>query len=781
MLNSPAIKQKLEPKSEYKMGLNVEDDLQELLKSCRKHLKQFNEELITKSFRFCVAAHDNQLRKSGRPYYLHPLSVAYILIEEITLDDVALAAALLHDVPTYSPTYTIKDIKKEFGSKITHIVESIAKIGHIERHSVTSKKNKSVRAIGVETPIEDDVLKEENDLDDFDAHENEGQIIQIENYYKLLLSMFTDVRIILIQLADRLHNMRTLQYLSPAKQKEYSKETLDIYCPITNRVGLGNFKWELEDLAFKYLSPDIYQSISKSITGTRIEREQFIKEFTQPIQDRLSSDEFLKEKSISFDINGRPKHIYSIASKLKYRGLKLEELNDIFAVRIILDTSDRNLCFYVYGIVCELYTPLPGTFKNYIHLPKKNGYQSIHTAVIGPDNKNVEVQIRTSKMHEYAEQGLAAHFRYKGRHLVVEEVFEDKNIKDWMDSVKELFDNSSEETPSQLIESVKRNLFHEEIYVFTPKKDLIKLPKDSTPLDFAYAIHTEIGNHYIGAKINGRVVPIDYKLQNGDMIEILRSKNLTPTKEWLKIVITSRAKTAITKYIKDTQREKVISGKSLWEEKLKGLGLSVSSDELKELVKIIKYKSVHDFYINLYENSSNIDRTIEFFRYKFRDFSENNQNYPGSHSREHRPKKESSNKLSVLFAKCCRPVPNDKIVGLRNVGGDIIVHRKSCSELSSQFDTTGMNFFELEWSGIKTTGLQTVLIITAEDHDEVIGLVTSQLAGSEDVLIRGLSYSTLEGVMTIKLTLSFNSISSLTKIKDIVKKLPGIREIKRFE
>jgi len=563
----------------YEYGIDVEKDQQFFLQECKKYLKHYNEEKIKKAFKICVEAHKNKLRMSGQPYYTHPIEVARIVLKEIPLDETSVISALLHDILDEGDKFTINDIQIEFGNDVANIVEGINKIGHIEN----------------------------KELDN---------LTKIENYRKLLLSLFKDIRIILIKLADRLHNMRTIDYLPEYNRLKLSKETLDIYAPFANRFGLKNLKWELEDLSFRQINRAAYDEISNALRSTRQEREEYINHIITPLNEKLNKDELLKKLKVKFIIEGRPKHIYSIYNKMKLRNKSLNELHDLFAIRIIIDSNDPNICFYVYGLVASIFQPVPDTFKDYINNPKRNGYQSIHTAVIGPDKKIVEVQIRTKFMHEFAEEGFAAHFRYKSGKIDPNSILEQKQINDWITAVREIFENAGIVTSDELIESVKKNLFFDEIYVYTPKNEFRTLPKDSTPLDFAFSIHSEIGYHYVGAKVNSKIAPIDYKLQSGDQVEILTSKNQTPKAEWLKYVVTSKAKSQILKYLREEEKDLEAKGKDIWHKKLKDLGLSIEDSLLEQLIKFLKYENVKDFYVAIATSSIEINKAIDFIKYK---------------------------------------------------------------------------------------------------------------------------------------------------------------------
>ncbi|MEJ2617289.1 MAG: HD domain-containing protein [Ignavibacteriaceae bacterium] len=489
--------------------------LNDLLVTCRKHLPAVNEALIVKSFEFAVEAHKNDLRASGEPYFTHPFEVAMIVAKELPLDDVTVASTLLHDV-VEDTEFDLDILAKEFGNEVAEIVDGVTKISGIFKGQ---------------------------------------EITQAENYRKLLLSMVKDVRVILVKFADRLHNMRTLEYVNPEKQRRIAQETLEIYAPFANRFGLGRVKWELEDLSFKYLNREAYEEIAK---------------------------------------------------KMVRRNKPFEEIYDLFAIRIILDTENTNDCYTTLGIVNQMYLPVPDRFKDYVSIPKTNNYQSIHTTVVGPEGRLVEVQIRTRKMHEVAEKGVAAHWRYKENKSAA-----DQNLDNWVNWIRDIFENATrEETRKDLLESFKLNLYQDEIYVFTPKGDLRRLPVNSTPVDFAFEIHSKIGHHCIGAKVNGKIVPLDTILHSGDQVEIISSKNQHPNKNWLKFVTTHKAQSAIRKFLNKEEEEIVSSGKEIWEKRLKKLKLEFNSSDVAQLASSLKYENNRQFYTAIAQGKINLEEVL---------------------------------------------------------------------------------------------------------------------------------------------------------------------------
>lgn len=540
-----------------------EKELEDLLSLCNAHLKKYNAKAIRKAFLVCIDAHKNQNRKNGDPYYKHPLSVAEIVIREFRLDDVSVICALLHDTLDSDNGYEADSLKQEFGPVVAEIVEGVSKIKNVEMQHLDNKAD-------------------------------------LENFRKILFSLFTDIRIILIKLAERLDNLKSLHFLPEDKQQAIAKETVEIYVAFANRFGLRNIKWEMEDLAFKYLNKEAYSEIKLKLSETRKEREEYVKNFESPVNKRLSEDKFLKANNVKFELSGRAKHIYSIYNKQFARGIPMEEFNDLFAIRVILETDDPFICFYTYGIIADTYPPVPNTFKDYISAPKSNGYRSIHVAVLGPKNRPVEVQIRTRNMHDISENGLAAHFKYKSGLIPAQSLWNNSNIQAWMNSVREFFESDSQESPEILLDTLKKNLLLKEIHVFTPKNRLITLPKDATPLDFAFGIHTDIGYKCIGAKVNGKIVPLNFKLQSGDQVEILTSKKETVEPDWLVSTITVRAKSAINKYLKADHKKKIKEGESLIREIAGENEIELKNGLLPEgFIASLKYTDKETFFYDL--------------------------------------------------------------------------------------------------------------------------------------------------------------------------------------
>lgn len=738
--------------NEHIIGQDIERDLELLISECKANLPRVDENLIRKAFHFCVEAHKKDVRASGEPYYTHPLEVARIVVDEIPLDGASVVAALLHDV-VEDTEYSLKDIRAEFGSAVAEIVDGATKINDIFKNN---------------------------------------EIKQAENYRKLLLSMVNDVRVILVKFADRLHNMRTLEYVKPEKQQRIARETLDIYAPFAHRFGLGKIKWELEDLAFKYLNRPAYDEIKKELSGTRQERLEYIRNFALPIEERL------KEHGIRFEISGRPKHIYSIYNKMIARGKSLDELYDLFAVRVILDTPDNNDCFLAYGIISEIYTPVPERFKNYISVPKKNGYQSLHTTVIGNDGKRVEVQIRTRDMHEVAEQGVAAHFKYKAETVKNVSWVEDKDLEEWANWVRDVFENAGDEAHEQLLESFKLNLYQDEIYIFTPKGELRIVPKGATPVDFAFEIHTQVGNRCIGAKVNGKIVPLDYKLHTGDQVEILTSKNQTPNRDWERFVVTHKAKSQIRKFLNEEKRLKQIEGKDIWLRKAKKLNIHINEDDLEKILNSLKFENPAEFYFALGSGTLNADIAADMIREKMLPGA------PLSPALEQAPvdksftsfaktARDTSNGIYIAadghsssgvlysYAKCCNPVPGDDIVGVVTIGTGIKVHRRVCKNALEMMEKIRARVVDLHWSQQQQGDFIAAVRITGDDRAGMLSDITSAIVSINNTNIRSVNIDAFESVFEGVVMVYVRNVEHLGVVFDRLRKIKGVKSVERFE
>jgi RelA/SpoT family (p)ppGpp synthetase len=723
---------------------------EDLIAVCRKNIKQLNENLIFRAYEFSWEAHKNNIRASGEPYFDHPYSVAMILANEIPLDDISIAAALLHDVAE-DTDYEIKDIKAEFGDKIAEIVDGVTKIKDIP-HNIEKST--------------------------------------VDGYRKLLLSMVDDIRVILIKFADRLHNMRTLEYLSPERQYRMAKETLDIYTPLAHRFGLANIKWELEDLAFKYTNRKVYEEIARNLNFKRGLREKYINEFIQPIEKRL------KEEGFKVEIYGRAKHIYSIYNKMVKRNVPFDEMFDLFAIRIIIDEpASSSACYTVYSIVSEIYNPIPERFKDYIVRPKKNGYQSLHTVVIGPGGKMVEVQIRTREMHDVAEKGVAAHWKYKEN---IQEFA--KEMEEWVQWVREFIEQIGDEESSQFIESFKLNLFQDEIYVFTPKGDLKVLPKGATPVDFAFEVHSEVGYKCIGAKVNGKIVTLDTPLSSGDQVEIITSKNQKPNKDWELFVVTSKAKSHIRRWLNEEKRLLINLGKELWEKKLKKSKIKLSDDEFSKLLHNLKMENPSKFYYAI--GTGEIDLELLDIKEKITsqklvdgklDPAKIDEQKFLNYVEEARKSSPGiliegkSDELLYNYAKCCNPIPGDDVYGFVTLGEGIKIHRKTCKNIlnileRAESDNELKNrILQITWPGNGQSDFLAGISIIGSDRANILHDIAHSITTFNNTIIKSVNFDSKDAMFHGTIVLYVKNLDNLNRIIERLKKINGITKVQRIE
>ena len=718
--------------------------LDDLLYICHRNLPKVDENLIRRAFEFSFNAHRNDIRATGEPFFEHPYEVARILAKEIPLDDISVTSALLHDVAE-DTEYQIKDIRAEFGDTVADIVDGATKISDV-----------------------------------FKSHD----VTRAEYYRKMLLSMVNDIRVMLVKFADRLNNMRTLKSLPPEKQERLAKETLEIYSPFAHRFGLANIRWELEDLSFMYLNPEAYNMIAREIKSRRREREHYIRRFAQPIEKRL------KEEGFKFEISGRSKNFYSVFKKMLKQNKPLQEIHDLFAIRIILDTDDDNDCFAVYGVVSEIYMPNPEFFKNFISVAKKNGYQSIHTTVFGPGGRMVEVQIRTRAMHEVAEKGVAAHWMYKENVTAI-----DEELTTWVNWVREIFEVTSEGAvpTAQLMESFRLNLYQEEIYVFTPKGELKILPTGATPVDFAYEIHSKVGDHCLAAKVNGRIVPLDMVLKSGDQVEILTSKKQTPNPDWEKFVVTHKAKSRIRKWVKEEQRKSIDEGREIWEKRTKKLKLSINEDELTEFLHDKKIENLGMFYLGLRQANINADEIIQMIREE--------QKHPQSMVREE-PKDDrlfsrfistarSTTSGIVLsgaqdnfmhnYAKCCHPIPGDEVVGFVTTGEGIKIHRRNCKNIKLMMQMEANRIVEVSWPSSNGVMFVAGVRILGDDRPGMLNDITHAISSYMNTNIRSVNIDSQDSMFQGLFVLNVKDTEHLNRILERIRRIKGVSRAERFE
>lgn len=731
--------------TEYVIGTSEKDDIAYLLEKCHQNMMLCDDNVISSAFDYCVLAHEGQRRKSGNKFYTHPLAVALILVNEIPLDTESVAAALLHNVLDESDIYTFNDIVEAFGIDIARIVEGVSKIKKIEISHINS-------------------------------------IEQADNYRRLLLTLSADPRIILVKLADRLESMRTLQYIATEHQKKVAQETLNIYSPFANRLGLSRMKFELEDLSFRYLHPDKYQEIEEILEGTHSERTQYVEEFKQPLIELLSKDEFLKNQSITYRINGRAKNIYSIYNKTILRQKRVEELYDIFAIRIILNTNNPFLCYYVYGIVANHYPLLEGTFKDYISTPKPNGYKSLHFVVRGLKNRFVEVQIRTEDMHRNSELGVAAHFKYKSG-IGNSQVFEDGNVSEWLSAIRSILDSNISESGSQLYNMISGIAF-DAIYVFTPKLEFKELQKGSTCLDFAFEIHTEVGFHSVGAKVNGRFESLDYILSSGDKVEIITSEKSVPQEDWLHFVITHKAQIALLQYFKREYKKNYNKGMEMWREECAKFGYSSANSDFSIIQEDYNVSNVNDFFVNIGKGELSVEnifrsyilRSVAKEEKKIEEhFSEENETEQKQKSIVHT---QDCSKLPMVFRDCCSPLPGDNIFGF-NEQDKITIHSIMCHKYEKLLHAHISDIMQVDWGMFPEQEFRAYLRVSAEVRQNIIQEILEKIIGNGGqmfILDSQQDHINLEVIFGFKLT-NKQFISSV--IKDI-QNIDGIISVERL-
>ncbi len=710
--------------------------LDDLIITCKNNLPSVNEELITKAFELSLEAHKNDSRASGEPYFTHPYEVAMIVAKEIPLDDISVVSALLHDVIEDSD-FDLQFISKEFGKEVAEIVDGVTKIGGIFKGQ---------------------------------------EITQAENYRKMLLSMVKDIRVILVKFADRLHNMRTLEFVNPDKQRRIAQETIEIYAPFSHRFGLAKVKWELEDLAFKYLNKEAYDDLVRKIKNKRKERESYIAKFTAPIIEKLN------EHKIKYEISGRPKHLYSIYRKMIKRNKPFEEIYDLFAVRIIIESNDTNECYYVLGIVNSIYTPVPDRFKDYISIPKTNNYQSIHTTVIDTQGRLVEVQIRTDNMHEVAEKGVAAHWKYKENKLT-----SDAQLENWVNWIRDVFESASKDEASKdVLASFKLNLYQDEIYIFTPKGDLRRLPVNSTPVDFAFEIHSKVGYHCIGAKVNGKIVPLDTSLHSGDQVDIITSKNQHPNRSWMLFVKTHKAKAAIRRWINKEEEKLIETGKDLWEKKLKKFKLTYNPDDVIKFANSQKFENSSQLYKAIALEKINLDDLLfpqkekevkeEVKELEFDNFATIARTDAGAILID-----GSNQNFKYSFAKCCNPIPGDPIVGYITIGEGIKIHRRTCADLINAVKKGEDRLVPVQWPTADESLFVAGISIVGEDSPGILKDISHSITSYQNTNIKSVNITANNSMFKGAITLYVRNLEHLSRIVERLKKNKGIYSVERFD
>lgn len=712
-----------------------------LLRACKPTLQKGDKQEIRKAFDLALESHKDMRRKSGEPYIYHPIAVAQIAAEEIGLGTTSIVCALLHDV-VEDTSLTLEDIEAQFGKKVAKIIDGLTKIAGV-----------------------------------FDPNSS----IQAENFRKMLLTLADDVRVILIKLADRLHNMRTMEFMARHKQLKIASETSYLYAPLAHRLGLYAIKSELEDLSMKYTDPDTYKFIAKKLNEKKAEREKFIEDFISPVQEILS------EQNIVAQVFGRPKSIHSIWNKMRKKSIPFEEVYDLFAIRVIIDTEydkEKTECWKVYSIITDLYRPNPDRLRDWVSTPKGNGYESLHTTVMGPRGQWVEVQIRTKRMNEIAEKGFAAHWKYKESNT-------DNGLDQWIQKVREVLSNP-EQNALDFLDDFKMNLFSDEIFIFTPKGTLIQLPNGATALDFAFEIHSDIGATCIGAKVNHKLVPLNHPLQNGDQVEIITSSKQTPKEDWLSFVVTAKAKSKIKSSLKEEKRRVAEDGKEILERKMKSLKLTYNTDNINKIANYFKYPSSQELFYNVAKGIIDIKNLREYVASeKVTELTHHNQfNSHISGLVEKIDKKNSDTiligddfqKLDYTLAACCNPIPGDDIFGFLTVNEGIKIHRTSCPNASKLMANYGYRILKAKWasSQIDHSFITGIRIIGIDD----VGLVnklTSVISQEFNVNIRSLSISSNEGIFEGNIMVNINNIDQLDSLIHTLQLVAGVTSVTRYE
>jgi GTP diphosphokinase / guanosine-3',5'-bis(diphosphate) 3'-diphosphatase len=741
----------------YMIQVDLEEERKEILKRYRRILKMAkpllkpgDAKLIKKAFNISSEAHKDMRRKSGEPYIYHPLEVALVCVEEIGLGTTSIVAALLHDV-VEDTDWELEDIEREFGPKVAQIIDGLTKISGV-----------------------------------FDY----GSSQQAENFRKMLLTLSDDVRVILIKLADRLNNMRTLESMPRHKQLKIASETMYLYAPLAHRLGLYAIKSELEDLYLKYTDTETYKFIVDKIKETRLSRNKFIKTFVAPLEEELELQGF------DFTIKGRPKSIYSIYNKMKKQNIPFEEVYDLFAIRVIVSSDLENEkadCWQVYSIVTDFYRPNPDRLRDWISTPRANGYESLHTTVMSTTGQWVEVQIRTVRMDDIAERGYAAHWKYKEK-----DASQNKSgpgLDEWITQVRTLLE-SNDGSAIEFMDDFRGNLFHDEVFVFTPKGDLKVLPNGATALDFAFEIHSEVGAKCIGAKVNQKLVPINHKLKNGDQVEILTSNKQRPNEDWLNQVVTTRAKAKIKDALKEEKKSTIMDGKEIVQRKLKQMKMEFNSEVVEQLRAYFETKTPNEFYYKI--GKGVIDATSIK---SFKDFKEQKKQKSkpsldkvkdeSSFTKEIKSLKgpdhdqlligEDMDMVDYILAKCCNPIPGDDVFGFVTINEGIKIHRTSCPNALELLSNHGNRVIKAKWTSQQEIAFLAGLRIVGTDRVGLINDVTKVISNELKVNMRSITVDSDAGIFEGTIKLYVNSTQHLEKLMGNLGKVEGIIKVTRFD
>ena len=726
--------------SEKTINRQIAREYKNLLKVSYQTLNENDKDLIRKALDIAIDAHKNQYRKSGEPYIFHPISVARIVAEKIGLDANSIASALLHDVVEDSE-YNIEKIKSLFGKKIAMIVEGLTKISKLKKDKIPS--------------------------------------IQSENFRKMLLTLNDDVRVILIKIADRLHNMRTMDSMSYEKQIKISSETLYIYAPIAHRIGLYEIKSELEDLSLKYTDSEIYNKIKESLEKTKDDQNLYIRNFARKISDKLKSED------ISFKINGRSKSIFSIREKMIKKNIAIDEVYDRFAVRIIYNSSNKNeklIAWKIYSIVTDVYRPNPTRLRDWISNPKTNGYEALHITVVGPRKRWIEVQIRSDRMHEIAERGYAAHFKYKQGDE------QESGLEEWLNKLKDVLENQ-ESNAIDFVEDFKLNLYSNEIFVFTPEGDLKSLPKGASALDFAFAVHTDLGLKTRGIKVNGKIVPLNFILKSGDQVQVIKSVNSKPSASWLDYVETSRAKSKIRSALNENKKMIAEDGKEILRRKLKHLKISFNEDIIHKLQIFLNLSTSLDLFYGIgvgsIDNSelknfakSQDSSFIKFFRRKTKKLpiksSDINKTY------DQLVFGNGSEKLDYKLSVCCSPLPGDDVFGFLTINDGIKVHKSNCKNSLSLQSKFAYRILKAKWVDSSQYEFSSTIQIIGIDNLGLVNKITTIISENLNINMEKMSFDTEGDTFKGLITLKVKNKNIVDKLITRLKKIKGVDKVLRF-
>ncbi len=715
-----------------------------LLRISYQTLTTEDKKMIRKAFDIAVDAHKDQRRKSGEAYIFHPLAVAQIVASEIGLDATSIASALLHDV-VEDTEYTLVDLEQLFGETVARIVDGLTKISN---------------------------LKKDRDVS-----------LQAENFRKMLLTINEDPRVIIIKIADRLHNMQTMDAMRPDKQTKISSETLYIYAPLAHRMGLYNIKTELEDLSLKYTEPEVYQDIKDKIKESKEEQDKYIKDFKKVIEDSLNLE------GLNYEIKGRPKSIYSIRRKILNQGINFDEIYDKFAIRIIYKSDVANekfLAWKIYSIVTDHFRPNPTRLRDWISSPKSTGYEALHITVMGLKGRWVEVQIRSERMNEIAEKGYAAHFKYK------QGDDGDKGLDEWINRLQEALENP-DTNAVDFVENFKLNLYNKEIFVFTPQGDLKSLPKGATPLDFAFSVHTEVGLHTRGARVNGKLVPLSQELKSGDQVEIITSEQAKPTNNWLDYATTARARAKIKSSLKDEKKETAADGKVILSRKLKSQKIQLNEKTINELVSYFKLNTSLDLFyrvgIGTIDNkmikefaAQRSNAFVSFFKNKIRKPTtvENVDRDEITNKYDDLVFGVDEQKLDYKFSNCCNPIPGDPVFGFTTINEGIKVHKNNCPNAISLRSKYAYRVIPAKWIDSSAQGHKVDIRLTGIDNLGLVNQVTKEISDHMHVNIKSISFTTNGGIFNGNITVIVQNKEHLKKLMDNLKKINGIDKVTRL-